>query len=111
MPRNIKETRIELKRWGNFWRSREYGNGYASVSPTARICETLRSECFTQGTSHLISHLSDNMHEPDDIRAISEIVNRLSNQCRLALVRKYVKKTAETGYYIDEAERLVMLAL
>jgi len=112
MPlKTIKETRKELARWGNFWRSKEYGSGFSSVSPTARICETLRSECYTEGTAHQVSHLSDNIYEPADVLRVSAIVNKLSGNCRQAILAKYVKKKQVTGYFIDEAERFVMIQL
>lgn len=108
--KTIKETRSELKRWGNYWRHKEYQGGFASTSATARICETLRTGCYIQGTSHQVSHLADNMPEPDHIKVITEAVNKLSEKCKQAIIQKYIKKQPVKGYFLDEAERLLTIA-
>ena len=90
--KSVKDVRADLKRWGNFWKNKEYEGGYASTSTTARICETLRTGCYIQGTAHQVSHLADNMPTPLYIVELTEAIDLLDENKRILIVRKYIKK-------------------
>jgi len=105
---NIKQVRKSLQGWGLFWARQEMGSGYASKSSTAKICEMLRTEIFVSSDLHLFSHLSENMHEPEHIKEISNAIAKLSRRCRLAVSQKYIKGRKEDDYYTREAENILM---
>lgn len=108
---NIKDTRRLLTRWGNFWRRQEMGQGYASKSPTLKLKEVLELGCASPGTTHLISHMSMSIFEPEDFKDVTAVLEQLAPELVSAIVQRYIKRERVTGYHIREAERLVMVLL
>ncbi|KJZ03274.1 hypothetical protein TW73_08985 [Pseudoalteromonas piscicida] len=89
---DIKALRKELKQWGNYWASKETTQGYGSKSNVARVKECCELGGFFSSDTHLFSHGSNGIKEPEHIKQISCKVELLSKNCRLAIVGKYIKK-------------------
>lgn len=108
--KTIKQVRSDLKYWGGFWRRRELGEGFASTSVTARICETLRTEVYISSDLHLFSHTSEAIYVPENVKRIGDAINQLTPMCKKAVIDKYKKQKERSDYYIIEAEnRLIPL--
>ena len=112
----IKHVEFSLYVWGKFWASKEQGQGFASISITARICDMLRTEIWSSSDLHLFSHLSDNVFEPEHIEITTNAISKLSNNCKLAIYAKYkhllpmkeVPKESLDNYWIKEAENALI---
>lgn len=102
--KTIKQVRSDLTAWGNFWREKELGAGYASTSITARICETLRTEVYISSDLHLFSNTADAIYEPEYIDEIGRAISKLTAKCQKAIADKYKNKIARTDLYLVEAE-------
>ena len=108
----IKHVEFSLYVWGKFWASKEQGQGFASISITARICDMLRTEIWSSSDLHLFSHLSDNVFEPEHIELTTNAISKLSNNCKLAIYSKYkhllkmeeIPKELKTNFWVDKAE-------
>lgn len=108
---NIKDTRLLLTRWGNYWRKQEMGLGYASKSPTLKLKETLELGCASPGTTHLVSHMSMSIFEPEELRQVSEVLEKLKPEFVSAIRTRYVLKEKISGFHVREAENEIMLLL
>ena len=74
----IKELRAQLRAWGKFWRAREEGTGYASVSITYQMMQTGLLGIASSSTKHLFSHQSDQLNVPDWVQEIDRAVSDLT---------------------------------
>ena len=90
--RTIKEVRLELRTWGNFWARQEAGQGWPSKSPTERLRESCQVGCAASSDLHLFSGNSESMNVPDHISAICASVEQLENKHKSAIRQKYVSK-------------------
>ena len=112
MPhKSIKDVRRTMQLWGNFWASQESLQGYASKSNIQALKETLDVGCAAQGTLHLYSHLADNMYVPPHIEEIDEAIKHLTQNQRLSISQKYIKRKKVKGKIIDDAERMLLVLL
>ncbi|WP_299005053.1 hypothetical protein [uncultured Shewanella sp.] len=82
-PMSMKTLRRELSIWGRYWRTQEYGRGFAR-----------RSACDRLGETHL-SLNGANVHEmatPKHVAIYDGLIDRLSLECRRALRAQYICK-------------------
>ena len=84
---NIKNLRRELKAWGLFWSSNEYGSGFSDKSNVLKVAEFCKrgGVVFSQSSAF-------EMHVPQDIEVMTYSIDKLSVHERLVLIGKYVKK-------------------
>lgn len=114
--RNIKDVRIELSRWGNFWVSKEYGSGFSKRSPTDRLNETMELGYVIPSDMHLFNNKSDAITVPEQFASLGVAIDQLSIECRRAIRQKYISKTKITNrdqlrsfkYWICKAESALL---
>lgn len=90
--RTIKEVRLELRTWGNYWSRQEQGQGWPSKSPTQKLREACQIGCAVSSDLHLFSDNSDNMNVPDHIAATCALVDQLEHKYKSAIRQKYISK-------------------
>ncbi|MCY7295112.1 hypothetical protein [Alteromonas sp. a30] len=107
----IKELRRALKEWGRFWSSRRLGPGFSATSSTHRLCDQLKTGVQQEAAQQFFNRQADAVFVPEHIEKMDNAIEKLSTQCRLAVVNKYVHQKKETGYYQREAELALMRLL
>ncbi len=99
--------------WGAWWRRREL-DGYARRSSVEAVAEICRVGITTRSDRHLFNS-SSMIHVPVDIEQITQRVNELPQQQRIAIVGKYVKSmstpqlTSWGEFGSDRLTRLLVL--
>ncbi|KZN64046.1 hypothetical protein N473_15710 [Pseudoalteromonas luteoviolacea CPMOR-1] len=88
---NIKVLRKELRTWGEFWASKESTEGYARKSNVEKVKESCELGGIFSSTLYLHNQGADNIFIPPHIQRLTDRVERLSKDCKLAIVGKYVK--------------------
>lgn len=106
--KTIKQVRKDLSVWGSFWARAEMGQGYASNSVTARICEMLRTQVLSSSDLHLFNDRAESIFVPLHIEETGNAIDKLSNKCRAAVKDKYIKKRQRNDLYIREAENALL---
>ena len=99
--RTIKDVRLELKKWGNFWARQEEGTGYSSKSNVQAIKEACQVGCASSSDLHLFSHRADSIFVPAHIEVIGHNLERLAPRCITAVRQRYVKK-GQILYFSDK---------
>jgi len=100
----IETVREHLRAWGKYWSKQREGQGYASVSITEQCCKILQTQVFSQGTSHLSSHLADSIHVPDWVQVIDEATNELTEAQKAYIKLKYINFKKVENIHIRNAE-------
>ncbi|NOU49537.1 hypothetical protein HG263_03105 [Pseudoalteromonas sp. JBTF-M23] len=85
----IKQVRSALKRWGNFWKAREFGKGFKSTSI---------SESFGRPTGGFAG--AESMSVPTEIELITQLIAALRPECIRAIRARYLM----TGTLADAAK-------
>ncbi|TMN34123.1 hypothetical protein [Pseudoalteromonas sp. S2755] len=89
---NLKSLRKELKQWGRYWAAKEATQGYGSKSNLERVKECCELGGYFSSDAHLFSHGSSGIDEPPHIKALTAKIEQLSENCRLAIVGRYLKQ-------------------
>lgn len=84
---NIKNLRNELKAWGRFWSSNEYGSGFSNKSNVLKVADA----CKLGGMQFSQGGVSE-IHVPYNIEVLTRSIDSLSVHERLVLVGKYIKR-------------------
>lgn len=103
----LKQVKERLKDWGRFWRSKREGSGYGSNSVTGRLCETLRTGVFSQGTKYQVMHTADEIHVPDHIAEIDDCLKYLTPSELVYLKLFYINNKGNRTIFIDRAENKI----
>ncbi|GGZ31693.1 hypothetical protein C8J23_101177 [Shewanella chilikensis] len=77
---NMKQLRLELRAWANWWLRHEYGKGYAHCSTCAKLKE-LRI--------HMVSVIEMHIKPPPNVIRYDRKVEKLSTDCRRAIRAQY----------------------
>ncbi|MGE4259994.1 hypothetical protein [Shewanella sp.] len=77
---NMKQLRLELRQWANWWLRHEYGQGYASRSACDKIKEPL---------IHDVSVIELDIQPPRYVVRYDLKVEKLSMDCRRAIRAHY----------------------
>jgi len=107
----IKELRTQLRAWGRFWGSKEYGVGYSSSSSTERCCEVLKTGIWASSTKHLFAHYSDSCHTPAWVDEIDAAISKLPEAHRIAITRAYKKAVSgkmQRSLHLQHAESALL---
>ncbi|WP_245556384.1 hypothetical protein [Algicola sagamiensis] len=88
--RNIKQLRRELKTWGSYWASKEYGAGYSNRSSFDRMVEQIKLGCHIKIDKHLYSHHSDMIIVPEHIKELDKQIERLRPECIRVIRVRYI---------------------
>ena len=94
--------------WGRFWAGKETLQGFSSKSNTQVIKEVLDSGGAGTGTTHLVSHLSINMHVPHHIQIVDDAIDTLGINHKKALTQLYIKKNKASYYWIEQAKNKLL---
>lgn len=108
--KNIKQLRKELRAWGRFWRAKQL-NECQSVSITEKVCDMLRKGVFSNSVPGGAFGHSESIYVPTDYQELDYAIEKLSVQCRIAIVQKHIKDQNIYGYWIDQAESRLLGAL
>ncbi|GEM_PF-6742041 len=75
--------------WGAFWFRKEFGQGYGSNSVTNRLCETLETQIYSQGTAYINADKADAIIVPDWVEELDIAISCLTTSERLSINTKY----------------------
>ncbi|MCH1926885.1 hypothetical protein L9G74_18985 [Shewanella sp. C32] len=77
---NMKQLRLELRTWANWWLKHEYGKGYANRS----ACDKLKEPLI-----QVVSVSERDIQPPTHVLRYDLKVERLSTDCRRAIRAQY----------------------
>lgn len=110
MYKSIKEVHCDLVAWGKFWAAKESLQGFSSKSNLLVLKEVLDSGVAGSGTTHLVSHLSCNIHVPHYIQVVDDAIDTLGIEHKKALTQQYIKNNKASYHWIEKAKgRLLAL--
>ena len=78
---NMKELRLELRAWANWWLRHEYGDGHANRS----ACDKLQDPIVNSSNG-----AERDIQPPPHIRIITRRVDSLSGDCKRAIRAEYM---------------------
>jgi hypothetical protein len=100
----LDQVRHRLKVWGSFWREKQQGAGFGSNSVTGRLCETLRTGIYSQGTKYQVRDSADEIYVPEHIAEVDDCLQALTASELKQLKKFYVKQKKERNLFLDRAE-------
>lgn len=100
----LDQVRERLKSWGGFWREQQQGAGFGSNSVTGRLCESLRTGVFSQGTKYQVMDRSDEIRVPEHIEEIDNCLSRLTASEVVYLKLKYINRKKVKRHILESAE-------
>lgn len=87
--------RNRLFDWGKWWfRYESEQLGYGRNSVTGRMCETLKTGVYSQGTGHLVASRADSIIVPDEIHEVDQALEIL-NKTQLHYIQILYKNSVE----------------
>lgn len=78
---NMKQLRLELRQWANWWLRHEYGKGFSNRSSCDRLQDPVM---FGTGGAER------DIQPPSDVRLMTNRIDELTDTCRLALRAEYM---------------------